>query len=107
MQRSAWIYSASIDGIVMMFPLWLIPILVVCDAIDRTWTGALLDRVLLLAALSLWLAHRFASLSLLVTVPAYRRVVSRAPIRFVAVPLLLTCAVFAWFLLPDAWLPIP
>ena len=103
--RSLWLRSPAWDGFWMQSALWLAPItLWLAYGYDDPAKGPLDVLYFGLTAL-FWIGHRLSSTYLAYCTEAYRPLLRTQPVRFVALPLLITAACFAFFLPADDALP--
>src|SRR5438045_7595450 len=102
---SAWVRGPLWDGFWMLSALWLAPIVLLlaqgysnpqCSRCELLYFG--------LTAL-FWIGHRLSSIYLAYCTEAYRPLLQTQPIRFVALPVLITAGCFALFLPADSALP--
>jgi hypothetical protein len=98
---SPWVRGPVWDAVFIQNALWLLPVVL---WLAQVRAGALDAFYFALTAL-FWIGHRLTSTWLAYTTQAYRPLLKAQPIRFIAVPVLVTAACFAILLPPDAALP--
>src|SRR2546422_7116995 len=102
---SAWVRGPLWDGFWMLSALWLAPIVLwLAHGYSNPETSPLDLLYFGLTAL-FWIGHRLSSTYLAYCTEAYRPLLREQPIRFVALPLLVTAGCFALFLPADSALP--
>src|SRR3954462_1801274 len=102
---SVWVQGPAWDGVWMLSALWLTPLAwwLARGHADRQGP---LDTLYLVITALFWIGHRFGSAWLAYATEAYRPLLRAQPLRFVAMPLLVTAACFAILLPPDTALPL-
>ena len=93
------------DGFWMMSALWLAPIVLWLAHGYSDAEASPLDSLYFGLTALFWIGHRLCSTYLAYCTEAYRPLLRSEPIRFVAIPLLVTAACFAFFLPADSALP--
>src|SRR2546427_750242 len=102
---SAWVRGPLWDGFWMLSALWLAPIVLwLAHGYSNPETSPLDLLYFGLTAL-FWIGHRLSSTYLAYCTEAYRPLLREQPIRFVALPILVTSGCFALFLPADSALP--
>jgi len=89
----------------MLSALWLAPIVLWLAWGVADPASSRLDFLYFALTALFWIGHRLCSTYLAYCTEAYRPLLRAQPIRFVAIPLLVTAACFALFLPPDSALP--
>src|SRR4051812_39368509 len=102
---SRWVRGPLWDGFWMMSALWLAPIVFwLAHGYADPESGPLDSLYLGLTAL-FWIGHRLCSTYLAYCTEAYRPLLKSEPIRFIAIPFLVTAGCFAILLPTDSALP--
>src|SRR6059036_518513 len=102
---SSWVRGPLWDGFWMLSALWLAPIVLwLAHGYSNPETSPLDLLYFGLTAL-FWIGHRLSSTYLAYCTEAYRPLLREQPIRFVALPILVTSGCFAVFLPADSALP--
>lgn len=102
---SPWVRGPAWDSLWILSALWLLPIAWwLSRGYDNPEEGPLDVLYFGITAL-FWIGHRLSSAYLAYCTEAYRPLVRRQPVRFLALPLLVTAACFAVFLPADEALP--
>lgn len=96
---SPWIRSLKWDSFWILSGFWL-PCLFLILPLAQA------QMLLIPLILSLWIAHRFASLYVALCVPEYQSVVRAHARYFIVLPAILGIGVAGFLLAPDSWLPI-
>src|SRR5712671_5334288 len=102
---SAWVRGPVWDGFWMLSALWLAPVIL---WLSHGYSNAELSPLDLLyfgLTALFWIGHRLSSTYLAYCTEAYRPLLREQPVRFVALPLLVTAGCFALFLPADSALP--
>src|SRR5438067_345947 len=102
---SAWVRGPIWDGFWMLSALWLAPIILWLVHGYSNPESSPLDLLYFGLTALFWIGHRLSSTYLAYCTEAYRPLLWTQPIRFVALPLLVTVACFALFLPGDSALP--
>src|SRR4051812_11376218 len=102
---SRWVRGPLWDGFWMLSGLWLVPIVLWLAYGYSDPESSPLDLLYFGLTALFWIGHRLCSTYLAYCTEAYRPLLRSEPIRFIALPLLVTAACFAIFLPPDAALP--
>src|SRR6201993_1773695 len=102
---SPWVRGPLWDGFWMLSALWLAPIVLLLARGYSNPESSPLDLLYFGLTALFWIGHRVSSTYLAYCTEAYRPLLRQQPIRFVALPLLVTAACFALFLPPDSALP--
>src|SRR5437763_2699352 len=102
---SAWVRGPAWDGFWMLSALWLAPIVLFLVHGYSNPESSPLDLLYFGLTALLWIGHRLSSTYLAYCTEAYRPLLREQPIRFVALPLLVTTGCFALFLPADSALP--
>jgi hypothetical protein len=103
--RSPWLRSPGWDGLWMLSGLWLAPIVLWLSRGYADPEESPLDSLYFGLTVLFWIGHRLCSTYLAFCTEAYRPLRHAQPVRFVAIPLLVTGGCFVAFLTPDAALP--
>jgi TonB family protein len=101
----AWVRGPLWDGFWMLSALWLAPIVLLLVHGYSEPESSPLDLLYFGLTALFWIGHRFSSTYLAYCTEAYRPLLREQPIRFVALPILVTAACFAIFLPADSALP--
>ena len=101
----AWVRGPLWDGFWMLSALWLAPIVLLLVHGYSDPESSPLDLLYFGLTALFWIGHRLSSTYLAYCTEAYRPLLREQPIRFVALPLLITAACFALFLPADSALP--
>src|SRR5262249_8195941 len=104
-RSSAWVRGPVWDGFWMLSALWLAPIVLVLVHGYSDPESSPLDLLYFGLTALFWIGHRLSSTYLAYCTEAYRPLLREQPIRFVALPLLITAGCFALFLPADSALP--
>jgi TonB family protein len=102
---SAWVRGPLWDGFWMLSALWLAPIVLLLVQGYSDPESSPLDLLYFGLTALFWIGHRLSSTYLAYCTEAYRPLLREQPIRFVALPLLITAGCFALFLPADSALP--
>ena len=102
---SEWVRSPLWDGFWMLSALWLAPIVLLLVHGYSDPESSPLDLLYFGLTALFWIGHRLSSTYLAYCTEAYRPLLREQPIRFVALPLLITAGCFALFLPADSALP--
>jgi TonB family protein len=102
---SAWVRGPLWDGFWMLSALWLAPIVLLLVHGYSDPESSPLDLLYFGLTALFWIGHRLSSTYLAYCTEAYRPLLREQPIRFVALPLLITAGCFAVFLPADSALP--
>ena len=102
---SAWVRGPLWDGFWILSALWLAPIVLLLAHGYSNPESSPLDLLYFGLTALFWIGHRLSSTYLAYCTEAYRPLLREQPIRFVALPLLITAACFALFLPADSALP--
>lgn len=102
---SAWLHGPLWDVVWLHGALWLAP-LALWLVYAQPGPGANpLDLLYFALTALFWIGHRLSSVWLAYCTEAYRPLLRAQPLRFVALPVAVSAACFAWFLPPDDALP--
>jgi hypothetical protein len=102
---SLWVRGPGWDGFWMLSALWLAPIVLLLVHGYSDPESSPLDLLYFGLTALFWIGHRLSSTYLAYCTEAYRPLLREQPIRFVALPLLITAGCFALFLPADSVLP--
>src|SRR5258708_33650608 len=102
---STWVRGPLWDGFWMLSALWLAPIVMLLVHGYSDPESSPLDLLYFGLTALFWIGHRLSSTYLAYCTEAYRPLLREQPIRFVALPLLITAGCFALFLPADSALP--
>jgi TonB family protein len=102
---SAWVCGPLWDGFWMLSALWLAPIVLLLVHGYSDPESSPLDLLYFGLTALFWIGHRLSSTYLAYCTEAYRPLLREQPIRFVALPLIITAGCFALFLPADSALP--
>ncbi|MFZ0916596.1 MAG: hypothetical protein WAN04_06855 [Candidatus Udaeobacter sp.] len=102
---SAWVRGPVWDGFWMLSALWLAPIILWLAHGYSNPESSPLDLLYFGLTALFWIGHRLSSTYLAYCTEAYRPLLRQQPVRFVALPILITAACFALFLPADSALP--
>ncbi len=102
---SPWVRGPVWDGFWMLSALWLAPVVVLLARGYSNPESSPLDLLYFGLTALFWIGHRLSSTYLAYCTEAYRPLLREQPIRFVALPILVTAACFALFLPADSALP--
>src|SRR6266478_4807708 len=102
---STWVRGPVWDGFWMLNALWLAPIVLLLAHGYSNPESSPLDLLYFGLTALFWIGHRLSSTYLAYCTEAYRPLLREQPIRFVALPLLITAGCFALFLPADSALP--
>ena len=102
---SPWVRGPVWDGFWMLSALWLAPIILLLVHGYSDPESSPLDLLYFGLTALFWIGHRLSSTYLAYCTEAYRPLLSEQPIRFIALPLLITAGCFALFLPADSVLP--
>src|ERR1700755_3073798 len=92
---STWIRGPLWDGFWMMSALWLAPIVLWLAHGYSDPESSPLDSLYFCLTALFWIGHRLCSTYLAYCTEAYRPLLKSEPVRFVVIPLVVTCACFA------------
>ena len=104
-RSSQWVRGPLWDGFWMLSALWLAPIVLLLVHGYSNPESSPLDLLYFGLTALFWIGHRLSSTYLAYCTEAYRPLLREQPIRFVALPLLITAGCFALFLPADSALP--
>jgi hypothetical protein len=102
---SPWVRGPAWDSVWILSALWLLPIAWWLARGYENPEESPLDMLYFGLTVLFWIGHRLSSTYLAYCTEAYRPLLRKQPIRFVALPLLVTAACFAVFLPADEALP--
>jgi TonB family protein len=102
---STWVRGPVWDGFWMLSALWLAPIVLLLVHGYSNPESSPLDLLYFGLTALFWIGHRLSSTYLAYCTEAYRPLLREQPIRFIALPLLITAGCFALFLPADSALP--
>jgi TonB family protein len=102
---SPWVRGPLWDGFWMLSALWLAPIVVLLARGYSNPESSPLDLLYFGLTALFWIGHRLSSTYLAYCTEAYRPLLRAQPIRFVALPIVVTAGCFALFLPADSALP--
>src|SRR5437762_13054933 len=102
---SAWVRGPIWDGFWMLNALWLAPIILWLSHGYSNPETSPLDLLYFGLTAFFWIGHRLSSTYLAYCTEAYRPLFRTQPIRFLALPLLVTAGCFALLLPADSALP--
>ena len=102
---SPWVRGPVWDGFWMHSALWLAPLVLLLVHGYSDPESSPLDLLYFGLTALFWIGHRLSSTYLAYCTEAYRPLLREQPIRFIALPLLLTSGCFALFLPADSALP--
>src|ERR1700741_3191671 len=97
-RSSLWVRGPVWDGFWMLSALWLAPISLLLAHGYSNPESSPLDLLYFGLTALFWIGHRLCSTYLAYCTEAYRPLLRAQPIRFVALPLLITAGCFAVFL---------
>jgi TonB family protein len=100
-----WVRGPVWDGFWMLSALWLAPIILLLAHGYSNPESSPLDLLYFGLTALFWIGHRLSSTYLAYCTEAYRPLLREQPIRFIALPLLITAGCFAVFLPADSALP--
>jgi hypothetical protein len=100
-----WVRGPVWDGFWMLSALWLAPIVLLLVHGYSNPESSALDLLYFGLTALFWIGHRLSSTYLAYCTEAYRPLLREQPLRFVALPLLVTAGCFALFLPADSTLP--
>jgi TonB family protein len=100
-----WVRGPLWDGFWILSALWLAPIVLLLAHGYSNPESSPLDLLYFGLTALFWIGHRLSSTYLAYCTEAYRPLLRQQPIRFVALPILITAACFALFLPADSALP--
>jgi len=101
----AWVRGPLWDGFWMLSALWLAPIVLLLVHGYSNPESSPVDLLYFGLTALFWIGHRLSSTYLAYCTEAYRPLLREQPIRFIALPLLITAGCFALFLPVDSALP--
>ncbi|SFL95763.1 hypothetical protein [Variovorax sp. OV329] len=101
------IRSPAWDLVWILNPLWLEPLVLLLSWGQEDARNSPVDSLFFVLAVPLWFGHRVSSAWLAYATPAYRPLIARQRLRFVAAPILIALACFAVLLAPESLLPMP
>lgn len=104
-RESPWLRGPVWDGVWVLNALWLAPLVLWLSRGDADPESSPVDLLYFALTALFWIGHRLCSTWLAYCTEAYRPLLRARPVRFVALPLLVTTACFAVFLPPDAAFP--
>jgi TonB family protein len=102
---SAWVRGPIWDGFWMLSALWLAPIVLLLVHGYSNPESSPLDLLYFGLTALFWIGHRLSSTYLAYCTEAYRPLLREQPVRFIALPVLITAGCFALFLPADSALP--
>jgi hypothetical protein len=102
---SPWVRGPVWDGFWILSALWLAPIVLWLSHGYSNPETSPLDLLYFGLTALFWIGHRLSSTYLAYCTEAYRPLLREQPIRFVALPILITAGCFALFLPADSALP--
>ncbi|MGE5208128.1 MAG: hypothetical protein ACM3KL_02230 [Alphaproteobacteria bacterium] len=102
---STWVRSPGWDGFWILSALWLAPVALLLAHGYSNPESSPLDLFYFGLTALFWIGHRLSSTYLAYCTEAYRPLLREQPIRFVALPILVTAGCFALFLPADSALP--
>ncbi|HSB72673.1 MAG TPA: hypothetical protein VLT62_25390 [Candidatus Methylomirabilis sp.] len=102
---SPWVRGPAWDGVWMLSALWLAPLVLWLARGHADPESSPLDLLYFGLTALFWIGHRFSSTWLAYCTEAYRPLLRAQPVRFVALPLLVTAGCFGVFLPSDAAFP--
>src|SRR5438094_6704941 len=102
---SSWVRGPFWDGFWILSALWLAPIILWLSHGYSNPETSPLDLLYFGLTALFWIGHRLSSTYLAYCTEAYRPLLREQPIRFVALPILVTSGCFAVFLPADSALP--
>ena len=102
---SEWVRGPVWDGFWMLSALWLAPIVLLLVHGYSDPESSPLDLLYFGLTALFWIGHRLSSTYLAYGTEAYRPLLREQPVRFIALPLLITAGCFALFLPADSALP--
>ena len=102
---SPWVRGPLWDGFWMLSALWLAPIVLLLVHGYSDPESSPLDLLYFGLTALFWIGHRLSSTYLAYCTEAYRPLLRQQPIRFIALPVLITAGCFALFLPADSALP--
>ena len=100
-----WVRGPLWDGFWILSALWLAPIVLFLAHGYSNPESSPLDLLYFGLTALFWIGHRLSSTYLAYCTEAYRPLLRDQPIRFVALPILITAGCFALFLPADSALP--
>jgi TonB family protein len=100
-----WVRGPVWDGFWILSALWLAPIVLLLAHGYSDPESSPLDLLYFGLTALFWIGHRLSSTYLAYCTEAYRPLLRAQPIRFVALPILITAGCFALFLPVDSALP--
>ncbi len=100
-----WVRGPLWDGFWMLSALWLAPIVLLLAHGYSNPESSPLDLLYFGLTALFWIGHRLSSTYLAYCTEAYRPLLREQPIRFVALPIVVTAGCFALFLPADSALP--
>ncbi|PYJ02717.1 MAG: hypothetical protein DMF00_00780 [Verrucomicrobia bacterium] len=100
-----WVRGPVWDGFWILSALWLAPIVLLLAHGYSNLESSPLDLLYFGLTALFWIGHRLSSTYLAYCTEAYRPLLRAQPIRFVALPILITAGCFALFLPADSALP--
>ena len=104
-RQSPWVRDPVWDGVWMLNALWLVPLVLWLSHGYSDPESSPLDILYFVLTAFFWIGHRLCSTWLAYCTEAYRPLLRSEPVRFVALPLLITTSCFAIILPADAALP--
>ena len=102
-----WIKSPAWDLVWILNALWLSPLVLLLARGHDDVRASAVDGLFFVLAVPLWFGHRVSSAWLAYATPAYRPLLAKQRLRFVAAPLAIAVACFALLLAPESVLPMP
>ena len=100
-----WVRGPLWDGFWILSALWLAPIVLLLAHGYSNPESSPLDLLYFGLTALFWIGHRLSSTYLAYCTEAYRPLLRQQPIRFVALPIVITAACFGLFLPADSALP--
>src|SRR5215468_11139651 len=102
---SLWVRGPLWDGFWILSALWLAPLVLLLVHGYSDPESSPLDLLYFGLTALFWIGHRLSSTYLAYCTEAYRPLLREQPVRFIALPLLVTATCFALFLPADSALP--
>jgi TonB family protein len=104
-RSSPWVRGPVWDGFWILSAFWLAPVVLFLAHGYSNPESSPLDLLYFGLTALFWIGHRLSSSYLAYCTEAYRPLLRQQPIRFVALPILITAGCFALFLPADSALP--
>ncbi len=105
LRASTWVRGPVWDGVWILNALWLVPVVLWLARGYSNPESSPLDVFYLGLSALFWIGHRLCSTWLAYCTEAYRPLLRQEPLRFIAIPMLVTLACFAVFMPDDDALP--